>query len=92
LCAEQTLLDHLAALLIDEAQEVGVFVAYVQSGCHLRLYFATITHGPILLSILGILEPVERLQTQRVLRIWGVGLLISSSENCVNSKFAEFTL
>ena len=27
--------------------------------------------GPILLSILGVLEPVEHLQTLRVLRIWG---------------------
>jgi hypothetical protein len=30
------------------------------------------------------------LQTQRVLRTWGVGLLISSSENSVTAKFAEF--
>src|SRR5215218_274996 len=34
-------------------------------------------------------EPVERLQTQRVLRM-GVGLLISSSENVQKAKFAEF--
>jgi hypothetical protein len=27
---------------------------------------------------------------QRVLRTWGVGLLISSSENSVKAKFAEF--
>jgi hypothetical protein len=65
--------------LVDEA-EVGVVVAEVQSGCRLRLLFATIHGGPILLS-LGPLEPVEHLQTLRVLRIWGVGLLISSSEN-----------
>jgi hypothetical protein len=32
------------------------------------------------------------LQTQRVLRIWGVGLLISSSEHSVKAKFAELTV
>ena len=54
---------------VDEAQ-VGVFVAEVQSGCHLRLFFATIIHGPILLP-----GPhrarIVHLQTQRVLRIRG---------------------
>ena len=46
--AQTTLLHNLAALLIDEAQ-AGVFVAEIQSGCHLRLLFATIYCGPILL-------------------------------------------
>jgi hypothetical protein len=82
---QPTFLHNLTALLIDEA-EIGVFVAYVQSGCHLRLLFASIHGGLILLS--GPLEPVEHLQTQRVLRR-GVGLLISSSQNSVTTKFAE---
>ncbi len=38
---QPTLLDHLAALCVDEA-EVGVFVAEIQSGCHLWLVAATI--------------------------------------------------
>ena len=67
---QPALLDYLTVLLIDEAQ-VGVFVAYVQSGCRLWLVFATIYGGPILLTILGVLESVECLQTQRVLRTWG---------------------
>jgi hypothetical protein len=58
---QPTLLDDLAALLVDEA-EVGVFVAEIQSGCHQWMLFATIHGGPILLS--GLLEPVELLQTQ----------------------------
>src|SRR5215217_5218320 len=44
---------YRATCCVDEAQ-VGVFVAYVQSGCHLRLLFATIHGWPILLSISGI--------------------------------------
>jgi hypothetical protein len=67
-CAQPTLLDHLAAYRVDEAQ-VGILVAEVQSGSHLWLFAATIHGGPILLS--GPLEPVEHLQTQRVLRIRG---------------------
>src|SRR5918998_639496 len=63
--SSQVLGDYLIGLLIDEA-EVGVLVAEVQSGCHLRLLFASIHGGPILLS--GRLEPVEHLQTLRVLR------------------------
>ena len=54
--------------LVDEAQ-VGVLVAEIQPGCHLWLHFATIHCGPILLS--GPLEPVEHLQTLRVLRMGG---------------------
>ena len=44
-------------------------------------------------SFLGLRARIECLQTFRVLRIWGVGLLISSSENSVNPKFSvvEFT-
>ncbi len=38
----------------------------------------------------GPLEPVEHLQTQRVLRTWGVGLLISSSENPTSGQFGEW--
>jgi hypothetical protein len=38
-------------------------------------------------SFLGLRARIECLQTFRVLRIWGVGLLISSSENAVNRKF-----
>src|SRR5215207_384272 len=34
--------------------QVGVFVAQVQSGCHLQLRSATIHGGPILLPILGV--------------------------------------
>src|SRR5215208_3737148 len=49
LCAEQTLLHNLATLRVDEAQ-VGVFVSEVQTGCHQWVLFATIIHGPILLS------------------------------------------
>jgi hypothetical protein len=45
---QPTLFDHLAALLIDEAQ-VGVFVAYVQSGCRPWFVPANIHGGPILL-------------------------------------------
>src|SRR5215210_3616422 len=47
--AQPTLLNHLTAVLVDEAQ-VGVLVAQVQSGCRLWLLFATIHSGPILLS------------------------------------------
>jgi hypothetical protein len=47
--AQPTLLDDLAASCVDEAQ-AGVPVAEVQSRCHLRLLFATIHGGPILLS------------------------------------------
>jgi hypothetical protein len=45
---QPTLLHNLTASLVDEAQ-VAVFVAEVQSGCHLWLLFATIHCGPILL-------------------------------------------
>src|SRR5215213_7998421 len=38
---------------------------------------------------IGPLEPVECLQTLRVLRTWGVGLLISSSENYGKANFVE---
>jgi hypothetical protein len=48
--AQPAFLDHLAAYCVDEAQ-LGVPVAEVQSGCHVWLVFASITHGPILLSI-----------------------------------------
>jgi hypothetical protein len=75
--AQPTFLHNLTTVLIDEAQ-VGVLVAEIQSGCHLQLVFANIRHGPILLPFWAS-EPVEHLQTVRVLRIWGVGLLISSS-------------
>src|SRR5215210_7270609 len=37
------------SVCVDET-EVGVLVAEIQSGCHLLLPFANITHGPILLS------------------------------------------
>src|SRR5215216_6345002 len=60
-----TLLDHLAAVGVQKTQ-IAVFVAEIHSGRHLWSYFATIHSGPILLS--GPLEPVEPLQTQRVLR------------------------
>ena len=74
--AQPALLHNLAAVLIDEAQ-VGVFVSEVQSGRRLRLFAATIHGGAILLS--GPLrEPVEHLQTLRVLRR---GSAFSSSEN-----------
>ncbi len=49
-CAQPTFLHNLAAVLVDEAQ-VGVFVAEVQSGCHVWVLFATIHGGPILLFI-----------------------------------------
>jgi hypothetical protein len=52
------------------------------------LVFATIHVGRS--SFLGVRARIECLQTFRVLRIWGVGLLISSSENSVPAKFAEF--
>jgi hypothetical protein len=45
---QPTLLDHLAALLVDEA-EVGILVAQIHSGCQQRCSSATIIHGPILL-------------------------------------------
>src|SRR5215208_3147458 len=83
-CAQSPLLHNLAALLVDEAK-VGVFVAYVQSGCHVWMLFATIHVGRS--SFLGVRARIECLQTFRVLRIWGVGLLISSSENAVNTEF-----
>src|SRR5829696_6034160 len=35
-------------------------------------------------------EPVEPLQTLKGYCVWGVGLLISSSENPVQAKFAEY--
>jgi hypothetical protein len=47
--AQPTLLDHLTALCVDEA-EVAILVAQIQSGCNLWLYFATIHLGSILLS------------------------------------------
>src|SRR5215210_8560683 len=54
--AQPTFLDHLATVLVDEA-EVGVLVSEVQSGCHQWMLFATIHSGPILLSF-GLIEPV----------------------------------
>src|SRR5215208_66974 len=54
--SQPTLLDHLAAVLIDEAQ-VGVFVAEVQSCRRPWSLFVTIHLGPILLSILGVRVP-----------------------------------
>jgi len=39
--AQPALLYNLTAFGVDEAQ-VGVFVAYVQSGCHIWMLFATI--------------------------------------------------
>src|SRR5215212_2970369 len=60
LYAEQTLLNNLTALRFDEAQ-IAVLVAEIHSGRHLWSFFATITHGPILLS--GPLEPVKPLHT-----------------------------
>ena len=62
---------------IEEAQ-VGTLVAQVQPGCRGWLHFATITHEPILLSIMGLSARVALADPLRVLRI-GVGLLISSS-------------
>jgi hypothetical protein len=41
---------------------------------------------------IGPLEPVEHLQTLKGYCVWGVGLLIPSSENAVTAKFAELTL
>src|SRR5215210_490442 len=77
--AQPPLLDHLAALLIDEAQ-VGVLVAEIQSGCKPWLFAATITHGPILL-------PYWAFRARRAFAdplgycVRGVGLLIPSSED-----------
>ncbi len=66
--AQPTLLDHLAALLVDEAQ-VGVFVSEVQSGCHLWSLAVSIHGGPILLPNIGPLEPVNICRpSDRVLR------------------------
>src|SRR5688572_172408 len=65
-----TLLDYLAAVVV-EHEEVGVLVARVNSGRHLRCSsFATIVHGPILLPILSPLELVTtcRPTQYRVLR------------------------
>src|SRR3954451_7868786 len=63
--AQPAFLHDLAAVLVDEAK-VGVFVAEVQSGCHLWMLFATIHSGPILLS--GPVEPVNHCRPFRVLR------------------------
>src|SRR3954464_1729610 len=63
--AQPAFLHDLAAVLVDEAK-VGVFVAEVQSGCHLWMLFATIHGGPILLS--GPVEPVNHCRPFRVLR------------------------
>jgi len=52
--AQPTFVHNLATLCVDEAQEVGAFVAEIHSGCHLRLFAATIHGGPIVLSILGV--------------------------------------
>jgi hypothetical protein len=38
---------------------------------------------------IGPLEPVEHLQTLKGYCVWGVGLLIPSSENSVTAKFVE---
>jgi hypothetical protein len=46
--AQPALLHNLTALCVDEAQ-LGIFVAEIEPGCHLRLHFATIHGGPILL-------------------------------------------
>jgi hypothetical protein len=43
---QPTFLQNLATVLIEEAQ-VGVFVAEIQSGCHVWLVFATIHGGPM---------------------------------------------
>jgi hypothetical protein len=48
--AQPSLLEYLAAVVV-EHEEVGVLVAKVNSGRHLRCSFATIVHGPILLSV-----------------------------------------
>jgi hypothetical protein len=66
---QPTLLHNLATVLVDEA-EVGVLVAEIQSGCHLRLHFANIHGGPILLS-LGRFRVRQPLQTLRVLPMGG---------------------
>ena len=58
---QPTLLDDLAAVLVDEAQ-VRIPVAEVQSGRRLRLVFANIHGGPILLPFWAS-EPAEQLQT-----------------------------
>src|SRR5215217_5311492 len=46
--AQPALFHNLTALCVDEAQ-VGAFVAEIEHGCPLRLVFATIHGGPILL-------------------------------------------
>jgi hypothetical protein len=83
--AQSALFDHLAAFGVQNA-EMAVFVPEIYPYRTRWLTSANIPHGPILLPYWA-LEPVEYLQTPRVLRNWGVGLLIPSSENCVTAKF-----
>jgi hypothetical protein len=67
--AQPTLLDDLAALLVDEA-EVGILVAEIQSGCRAWFVPATIHGGPILLS--GRQSPYSLCRSsERVLRMGG---------------------
>jgi hypothetical protein len=55
------------------------------------MLFATIHCGPILLPSLGVLEPVEHLQTlQEGTAYGGVGLLISSSQNLPSTHLGEY--
>src|SRR5215211_2184967 len=77
--SQPTLLDHLATLCVDEAQ-VGVFVAQIQAGCNLWLLFATITHGPILLSFGPLLKRARIAFADPQGTAYGVGLIIPSSE------------
>ena len=76
MCAEQTLLHNLAAVLVDEA-EIAVVVAEIHSGRHLWSFFVTIHVGPILLPI-GPKSPSNVCRPKGT-AYWEVGLLISSS-------------
>src|SRR3712207_1850266 len=89
---QPTLLDHLAAFVV-EYKEVAVLVAKIQSRRHLRLLGATITHGPILLS-LGHKEPVvfadPRNSTGYCARIGPSHIIYSDNwQNCAPQRRLE---
>jgi hypothetical protein len=48
--AQPTLFQDLATLSVSTKHRLAVAVSQIHSDCHPRLSFATITHGPILLS------------------------------------------
>jgi hypothetical protein len=51
--AQPALLDHLTAFGIEQTQ-VGISISQIQPYRHMLRSFATIIHGPILLSELGL--------------------------------------